>query len=437
MGDPYIGSMASLMTRVDLRGKGTDVRDHLPRAHSAGDEPVEAVREIIESVRTGGDAKVLELTARFDGTPPSLVVDPAEVAAAVERIDPQVRASLEFAAANVEAFHQSQLTEDHEFVNDGLRITGTRRPVDRAGCYVPGGRASYPSTVLMTVVPARVAGVPEVVLCSPPGPDGRLPDETLAAAHIAGAHAVYACGGAQAVAAMAYGTESISAVDVIVGPGNVYVAVAKREVAGLVGVPSSFAGPSEIVVVADAGTPVDFAAIDIVVQAEHGPGGQAWLVTWDEAVADAVSERIDAIAAEAVRAEDVRSTLSSGGFVALVDDPAAAIEVANRIAPEHLQLMCDGADGLVGLVRHAGEVFIGPLAPASLGDYVAGPSHVLPTSGTARFAGPLTTEDFSKPLHIVRVDQTAFDRLGPHVAVLADVEGLDCHAQSVRVRGIA
>ena len=233
-----------------------------------------------------------------------------------------------------------------------------------------------------------------------------------------------------------YGTESIDPVDVIVGPGNVYVAVAKREVAGLVGVPSSFAGPSEIVVVADATTPVDYAAIDIVVQAEHGPGGQAWLVTWDEAVAEAVSDRVSEIAETATRRDDIASTLATGGFVALVDNPHDAIVVANRIAPEHLQLMCAEPVGLVDQVRHAGEVFLGPLAPASLGDYVAGPSHVLPTSGTARFSGPLTCEDFTKPLHIVAVDQTAFDRLGPHVATLADVEGLDCHAQSVRMRGV-
>jgi histidinol dehydrogenase len=288
--------------------------------------------------------------------------------------------------------------------------------------------------VLMTAIPARVAGVAEVVLCVPPAADGNVPAITLAAAAVAGVDEVYAVGGAQAIAAMAYGTETIRPVDVIAGPGNVFVAIAKREVAGVVGVPSAFAGPSEIVVVADASTPAALAAVDVIVQAEHGPHGLAWLVTWSEDAADAISAEIATQVALAPRRADIEATLSVGGWCALVDSPQDAMTVANAIAPEHLQLMNADPQSLVPLVRHAGAVFCGPLSPASMGDYVAGPSHVLPTDGTARFAGALTTRDFQKDIHIVTLDRTAFERLGPHVEALASAEGLDAHADSIRRR---
>ena len=286
----------------------------------------------------------------------------------------------------------------------------------------------------MTVVPARVAGVEVVVLCVPPGPDGRVADVTLAAAAVAGVDAVYAVGGAQAVAAMAYGTASIPAVDVIAGPGNVYVALAKREVAGQVGVPSAFAGPSEVVVVADATVPPEFAAIDVVVQAEHGPDGLAWLVTWDEAVADAVEAEVLRIAEVAPRRSDITATLVASGWSVLVDGPDEALAIADAIAPEHLQLMVAGAGDMAERVHNAGAVFCGPWSPASLGDYVAGPSHVLPTAGTARFAGALTVSDFTRDIHLITADRRALLRLAPHVVALAGAEGLDAHAESVRLR---
>jgi len=245
---------------------------------------------------------------------------------------------------------------------------------------------------------------------------------------------VYAVGGAQAVAAMAYGTETVPAVDVIVGPGSVYVALAKREVAGHVGIPSAFAGPSEVVVVADASVPAPFAAVDVVVQAEHGPDGLAWLVTWDEAVAEAVEAEVVRMVAEAPRREDITATLADAGWSVLVDGPDQALAVADAIAPEHLQLMVDDAEALAERVRHAGAVFCGPWSPASLGDYVAGPSHVLPTAGTARFSGALTVADFTKEVHVVTADEGALRRLAPHVVALADAEGLDAHARSVRIR---
>jgi histidinol dehydrogenase len=424
-----------MLTRLDLRGVTSDVRSALPRPEVSGEGPIATVREIIAKVRVGGDACLRELTARFDGCDLASPRVPSEqLHAALEAISPALRTALEAAAANIAAFHETQLVAPHRFERDGLVIDVSQQPVDRAGLYVPGGRAVYPSTVLMTAVPARVAGVGQVVLCVPPGRDGRVPDVTLAAAAIAGVDELYAVGGAQAIAAMAYGTESILPVDVIAGPGNVYVAIAKREVAGIVGVPSAFAGPSEIVVVADSTTPVDLAAVDLIVQAEHGPNGIAWLITWDESVADAIAAEVTRQVAIAPRRADIETTLAAGGFVAIVRDQAQAIEVANAIAPEHLQLMTQDPAALVPLVRHAGAVFCGPWAPASVGDYVAGPSHVLPTDGTARFAGALTVRDFQKDLHVITLNQAALDRLGPGVVAIAEAEGLDAHADSVRRR---
>ncbi|HEV3498081.1 MAG TPA: histidinol dehydrogenase, partial [Actinomycetes bacterium] len=236
--------------------------------------------------------------------------------------------------------------------------------------------------------------------------------------------------------AMAYGTDSIRPVDVIVGPGNVYVALAQREVAaeGAVGVSSAFAGPSEVVVVADASTPVDWAAIDVVVQAEHGPDGLAWLVTWDEAVADAVTEAVTRLVAESPRRADIEATLDGGGYVAIVDGPEQAMEVANLIAPEHLELMCEQPHALLALVRHAGAVFCGPWAPASVGDYLAGPSHVLPTYGSARFAGGLRVDDFLRHIHAITLDADALAGVAGNVAAIAEAEGLAAHAESVRMR---
>ncbi len=429
-----------MLQRLDLRGRelGTrtaDTRALLARPEVAGDGPTAAVREIIAAVRARGDEAVRELTARFDGCDLSSArVSSREVTAALATCDPVLRSSLEVAAGAVRAFHETQNVVPHTFARDGLVIEGRRQPVDRAGLYVPGGRAVYPSTVLMTAIPARVAGVAEVVLCVPPATDGKIPAIALAAAAIAGVDEVYAVGGAQAIAAMAYGTETIRPVDVIVGPGNVFVAIAKREVAGVVGVPSAFAGPSEIVVVADETTPASLAAVDLIVQAEHGPHGLAWLITWSETAADAICAEIAAQVAIAPRRADIEATLAAGGWCALVDSPAAAITVANAIAPEHLQLMNADPRSLLPLVRHAGAVFCGLFAPASIGDYVAGPSHVLPTDGTARFAGALTTRDFQKDVHVVTLDRIAFERLGPHAETLAMAEGLDAHADSIRRR---
>lgn len=427
-----------MLTRLDLRGADLgDLAARLPRPPDAAAGPVAAVREILAAVRDGGDAAVLELTERFDGVrPESLSVPRADWDAALGRIGDDVRSALEAAAASIRAFQAAERTGDVRHEAGGITTRTLRRAVDRAGCYVPGGRAVYPSTVLMTVIPARVAGVGHVAVCVPPGPDGTVPDVVLAAAAVAGAHSVHPIGGAQAIAALAYGTATIPPVDVIVGPGNVYVAVAKREVAGegRVGVPSAFAGPSEVVVVADATVDAALAAIDVVLQAEHGPDGLAWLVTWDEAVAKAVEAEVERIVESSPRRAEIEATLAASGHSVVVDSPEAALVVANAIAPEHLELLCEGADELVDDVRHAGAVFCGRWSTAAIGDYYAGPSHVLPTAGSARFAGALTPDDFTKPVHVVTVTEAGFDEAAPHVVALARAEGLVAHAESVELR---
>ena len=427
-----------MLSPLDLRGAGFDVAARLPRPDPGGDEPVAAVREILAAVRDKGDVAVRELTLRYDGVDLDDLRIPADVcAAALTRIDAPLRDALHAAHDAIEAFHRAQVHRPEVFERDGIRVESRLVPVDRAGCYVPGGRAVYPSTVLMTAVPARVAGVPHVVLAVPPDrATGLPPDATLAAAAIAGVDEVYRIGGAQAVAALAYGTETVRPVDVIVGPGNVYVAIAKRELAGegRVGVPSAFAGPSEVVVVADGDSPVELVAVDIVVQAEHGPGGLAWLVTWDEATLAAVTAEVDRLVACSPRRRDLEATLRTGGYAVLVDGPEQAMAVANAIAPEHLELMSADPEALVPLVRHAGAVFCGPWSPASLGDYLAGPSHVLPTFGSARFGQALTIADFTKHVHVVTATADAIDRVGPHVVALAEAEGLPAHADSIRLR---
>lgn len=427
-----------MLNRVDLRGV-TDLRGALPRPVSTGEPPLAAVRAILDDVRDRGDAALREYTERFDGVAlEDLRVPARELERALGAIPDPVREAIAAAHDAIRDFHQAQRHPERIYERDGIVVRERAVPVDRAGLYVPGGRGAYPSTVLMTAVPARVAGVPELVLCVPPDRErGAVAEVTLAAAALAGVEEVYAVGGAQAVAAMAYGTESIRPVDVIAGPGNVYVALAKQEVAGIVGVPSAFAGPSEIVVVADDSTPVELAAIDLIVQAEHGPDGAAWLITWSESAAEAIDRAVARLARVAPRRAEIESTLRTGGHLALVDDAEQAIELANLIAPEHLQLMASDPDRLVPLVRHAGAVFCGPFSPASVGDYLAGPSHVLPTAGTARFASALTVGDFLKQLHVISLDRAAFEKVAPYVHTLAEIEGFDAHARSILLRTTA
>ena len=427
------------LRRLDLRGFAGDRRElvaRLPRPVDEQDRSSDAVAAILADVRANGDEALRRLTSTFDHVElDELRVPASEISAALGRVPSGLQEALDVAHDRILAYHAHEAGETpDDFTNGGITVRHLVRPVTRAGCYAPGGRARYPSTVLMCAVPAQVAGVEKIVLCVPPGPNGRIDDATLAAAAVAGVSEVYSVGGAQAIAAMAYGTDSIAPVDVIVGPGNRYVAEAKRQVSGVVGVASAFAGPSEVVVIAGPDTPSEFAAIDLVVQAEHGPDGLAWLITWSEAVADRVDEAVDRIVAASPRRVDLEATLGTGGYAVLVDNARQACAVANVVAPEHLEILTKNAGSLLANIESAGAVFLGVNAPASVGDYLAGPNHVLPTNRTARFASALRVDDFRKHIHAVSMDDEAVRTLGPFVVTLAETEGLPAHAQSVRLR---
>ncbi len=423
----------TVLELLDLREFTGDLAEPLA-APEEPPGPIDQVRAILADVRNRGDTAVRELTARFDGcTLDELAVPAAALDEARDGIPSKLRAALEDLAAAVRAYHEAQFHAPVTLDRDGLQTRELVIPVRRAGCYVPGGRAVYPSTVLMTAVPARVAGVAEVVLCAPPSPDGTVPTPTLAAAAVAGVDTVYRIGGAQAIGALAYGTESIRPVDVIVGPGNVYVALAKREVAGRVGT-DSVAGPSEVVVVADEHADPELVAADLLAQAEHGPGGEAVLVTWHPALVDAVDAALTRRLPAAPRRAEIEASLGAGGRAVLVRDAEQAIDVANVLAPEHLELCTGDPDALVPRVRNAGAVFCGSWTPAVVGDYAAGVNHVLPTARTARFASALRVDDFQKRVHVVRADEAALRRLAPGIEVLADAEGLPEHGRSVALR---
>jgi histidinol dehydrogenase len=423
---------------LDLRGTRPPFDAALPRPAPPGADVHDAVAHILQRVRDERDEALVQYTAELDGVDVSsgLRVPDGELDEARSRIEPDLLKALEVAFGRILAYHEHEGEAPTDMVEGGITVSHLTRPVGRAGIYAPGGRARYPSTVLMCAAPARVAGVGSIALCVPPASDGRVDDATLCAASVAGVDEVYRVGGAQAIAAMAYGTQSIPAVDVIAGPGNAYVAEAKRQVSGVVGVASAFAGPSEIVVVAAPGATPAFAAIDLVVQAEHGPDGLAWLVTWDGDLLEAVSAEVDRIVAASSRRADLESTLATAGIACLVDGPEEAVAVTNAVAPEHLQLMMPAPDArqLLDSVQNAGAVFVGEWSPASMGDYVAGPNHVLPTNRTARFASALRADDFRKHIHAVHVTPDALRALGPHVVTLAEAEGLPAHADSVRLR---
>ncbi len=433
-------SGGDLLTFIDLRGRNPS---ELPDTYSS--PPPEAAAEtakIVEDVRRRGDDALRELGERFDGAAPAkLAVPAAERSAALQSLDGETRGALAQAHRRILDFHLRS-AEVHlppsagaaGDAADGLSVRRVVTPVHRAGLYVPGGRAAYPSTVLMTAVPARAAGVREVVVCTPPGPDGRVASVTLAATALAGVDALYAVGGAGAIAAMAYGTNSIPKVDVIAGPGNMYVALAKQQVAGDVGVAAAFTGPSEVVVVADGSAPAELAALDLIVQAEHGPDGMACLVAWDAEVLRAVAETVRAETAAAARRGEITQTLKRSGYAVLVSGPEQAVDVVNHLAPEHLQLMLADPSAVLEGVRNAGAVFCGEHSPAALGDYAAGPSHVLPTGRSARYAEALGVNDFRKEMHVITASAQGVRRLGPIVKRLAEAEGLPAHAESVRRR---
>jgi len=395
------------------------------------------VAEIISSVVTGGDRAVLEYTAKFDGHEPAslagLRVSKSEMAAAADSIDLQLRRDLEAAAENIRAFHQKQLDPGFmERMPDGSVLGQRVLPLERVGVYVPGGRAAYPSSVLMNVIPARVAGVTSVVMVSPT-PGGVVDPTVLAAAHIAGVDEFYRIGGAQAVAALAYGTETIGAVAKIVGPGSRWVAEAKRQVFGKVDI-DLIAGPSEILVVADSTANPTFVAADLIGQAEHDPDAISWLVTDDATLAARVPLEIERLLESNPRRSTALESLDRNGLIVIVGDLNDAAAVADLRAPEHLELIVSDPIALAGQIRNAGAIFLGAHTPEPVGDYFAGPNHVLPTGGTARWASPLGTYDFLKRTSIIGYSAEKLREHGPAVIRLAESEGLHGHAEAVRVR---
>ncbi len=412
--------------------------DQLLSWESVSDDGVnQRVLEIIRAVRERGDAALVELTQRFDGLEVASMADlilPRErLELALGRITPEQRRALEISAERVRSYHEKQKQDSWTYTEaDGTVLGQKVTPLDRAGLYVPGGKASYPSSVLMNAIPAKVAGVPEVVMVVPT-PRGEINELVLAAACIAGVDRVFTIGGAQAVAALAYGTESVPPVDKIVGPGNIYVATAKRHVFGKVGI-DMIAGPSEILVVCDGQTDPDWIAMDLFSQAEHDEDAQSILVSPDAAFLDKVAESIARLLPTLERTEIARVSIEGRGALIQVADMQQAIEVANRIAPEHLELSVAEPEQWLSQIRHAGAIFMGRYTAEALGDYCAGPNHVLPTSGTARFSSPLGVYDFQKRSSIINCSAAGASALGKIASVLARGESLTAHARSAEYR---
>ena len=412
--------------------------DHLLSWESVSDDAVNhRVLEIIQAVRQRGDAALVEYTNKFDGLNASsmaeLILPRERLELALTRISPEQRAALETAAERVRQYHEHQKQDSWSYTEaDGTVLGQKVTPLDRAGLYVPGGKATYPSSVLMNAIPAKVAGVQEVVMVVPT-PRGEINEIVLAAACIAGVDRVFTIGGAQAVAALAYGTESVPPVDKIVGPGNIYVATAKRHVFGKVGI-DMIAGPSEILVVCDGKTDPDWIAMDLFSQAEHDEDAQAILVSPDAEFLDRVAESITKLLPTLEREAIARTSMEGRGALIQVADMAQAVEVANRIAPEHLELSVENPEELLPLIRHAGAIFMGRYTAEALGDYCAGPNHVLPTSGTARYSSPLGVYDFQKRSSIIFCSEQGASELGHTASILARGESLTAHARSAEYR---
>lgn len=426
------------MQRLDATTPDFAARfDALVNARREADADVSsAVRAIVEKVRAGGDAALAELTAKFDRHDLDVTgwrVTGAEMQTALDGLPADLRAALELAAARITAYHEKQRPQDSDTVDAvGARLGARWRAVDAAGLYVPGGRAAYPSSVLMNAIPAKVAGVERIAIVTPT-PDGQINPLVLAAAKIAGVQEVWRVGGAQAIAALAYGTERIAPVDVVTGPGNAWVAEAKRQVYGVVGI-DMVAGPSEILVVADGKNDPEWTAADLLSQAEHDPTSQSILFTDDAAFADAVEQAVAAQIERLPTAQTARASWEANGAIILVPTLEAAMPLVDRLAPEHLELAVDDPDALFAKVRHAGSVFLGRMTPEAVGDYVAGPNHVLPTGRRARFSSGLSVLDFMKRTSFLALDERAIAAIGPAAVALAKAEGLPAHAASVARR---
>lgn len=400
----------------------------------ATEEIERTTKDIIADVRLRGDQALIELGQRFDSAElSSLSVIEDEFTAAYEQVEPRLIAAIRRAKASIEDYHRKQLRQSWIDVRDGITLGQIIRPIERVGLYAPGGKATYPSSVLMTAIPAKVAGVPFFIMCSPAQADGGIDPLMLIAAREAGVDAVFKIGGAQAVAAMAYGTDTVPKVDKIVGPGNPYVTEAKRQLFGIVGI-DMIAGPSEIMIVADDSADPHFVAADMISQAEHAGDSRSVLVTISRKLADRVLAEIKHLKTIAARKEIVSESLAENGVVVLARTLDEAAQLVNQFAPEHLELMVSEPWAMLPLIRNAGAIMLGAYAPVPLGDYAAGPSHTLPTGGTARFSSPVTIDDFLKKSSLISYSRDALREAAPTVIDLAEAEGFFAHADSIKIR---
>lgn len=423
------------MRRIELAKGDIFEESQLNRTGAFNAQAMVAATNIVEDVRNRGDEALREYTSRFDGVEiESFRVSEEAIQAALEKVDPKVEAALEKAAAQIRDFHERQ--KQQSWINvrpDGAMVGAKVQPLDSVGVYVPGGRALYPSSVLMNAVPASVAGVKRIACVTPPTKDGSLDSAIIAACKLAGVTEIYSVGGAQAIAALAYGTESIPKVDKITGPGNAFVAAAKKIVSGDCGI-DMIAGPSEVCVVADETALPEMVAIDLMAQAEHDPLASCYLVTFSADYADKVEAAIADHLKRSTRADITSSSLDNKGLIVVCPDLASGMEVVNVIAPEHLEMHVANPSELLGQIRHAGAIFMGEWTPEAVGDYVAGPNHTLPTGGTARFSSPLSTDEFVKKSSIIQYSPASLLNDASAIVTIADHEGLWAHAESVRLR---
>ncbi len=426
------------MKIIDSQQKdiASELKRIVNRGETATEEVASAVKAVVEAVRKQGDPAVLEYTEKFDKvklTLKDLKVSSEELKDAYVNVEPKKVEALKLAAQNIRAFHEKQKISSWVSQEaDGVILGQLARPIRSAGVYVPGGKACYPSSVLMNVIPAKVAGVEQLVMCSPV-PGGSLNPYILVAADIAGVSEIYKIGGAQAIAAMAYGTASVPKVDKIVGPGNIYVATAKRYVFGQVDI-DMIAGPSEILIIADESANPEFVASDLLSQAEHDELASSILVTTSRELADKIDAEVERQLANLSRKEIARKAIDRFGAIVVVKSLQEAAEVSNSIAPEHLELAVEKPFELLALIKNAGAIFLGHYTPESVGDYIAGPNHVLPTGGTARFFSPLSTDSFMKKSSLIFYTREGLDKVGEAVTQIADVEGLEAHGNTIRVR---
>ncbi|MCI9333199.1 MAG: histidinol dehydrogenase [Lachnospiraceae bacterium] len=422
---------------LNERNKTNLLESLLKRSPNSYGEYEETVNEMIRQVRARGDEALFEYTQKFDGcrlTAETVKVSQEEIRQAYREVSPEFLEVMKKSAANITRFHEKQLHNSWFLPEENGTILGQKiTPIAVSGVYVPGGKAPYPSSVLMNVLPARVAGVPRIIMTTPPGPDGKVNPNILAAADIAGVNEIYKAGGAQAIAAMAFGTESIPKVDKITGPGNIFVALAKKACFGYVSI-DSIAGPSEILVLADESATPGYVAADLLSQAEHDEMASAILITTSKDLADRVSEEVTALTGRLSRKEIIEKSLENYGYILIARDMDEALCAVNEIASEHLEILTQNPFEIMTKVKNAGAIFLGEYSSEPLGDYFAGPNHILPTNGTARFFSPLNVDDFLKKTSIISYSREALSKVHKQIEMFAEEEGLTAHANSIRVR---